>query len=176
MRPSTVTPNSGSDKGGKRGAASAAPEVQPVLAARQIRQLRYQRLEGGGHGQRDHGVEDGAHAQACQPDQQREGQRHRQAAGGAGQHRGPARFQPHAGDGHAIGADAEEHGVRADDAGIAQQQVVAGHQHDEHQDLGRDRERLRSGEQERRGKQQQRHRDQQRAQHHAARRIAGKQT
>jgi hypothetical protein len=37
----------------------------------------------------------------------------------------------------------------ADDAGVAQQQVEAGHQQDEHQHLGRHRQRLGAGEQER---------------------------
>ena len=53
---------------------------------------------------------------------------------------GPRRV---AGDGNAVGADAEEHGVReAHDAGVAQQQVEAGDQHHEDQHLGRHRQRL----------------------------------
>jgi hypothetical protein len=46
----------------------------------------------------------------------------------------------------AVGADAEEHRVgEGDDAGVAEQQIVARHQHDEDQILAADVERLRAG-------------------------------
>ena len=51
--------------------------------------------------------------------------------------------------GDAIPADAVEHGVGEDDAGVAEQQVVARHQHDEHADLRRRAHRLTAREQER---------------------------
>ncbi|MNT38869.1 hypothetical protein D3C72_1750790 [compost metagenome] len=151
-------------------------EVQAVFAACQVRQLRHQCLESGGDGQRDHGVEDGAHAQAGQADQQGKGQRDGQSPRHASKYRGPGRSHPHAGDRHAVRADPEEHGVReADDAGVAQQQVIAGDENDEHQDLRGYRERLRARKQKRRGSQRGHDHDEQQRQHRAARRIAGKQ-
>ena len=52
-------------------------------------------------------------------------------------------------DGDAVGAHAEEHGVgERDDAGVAEQQVVARHQRDEDADARRRIERARAGKQE----------------------------
>ncbi|MCY1303847.1 hypothetical protein D9M70_535730 [compost metagenome] len=151
-------------------------EVQAVLAARQVGQLRDQRLERGRDRKRDHGVEDGAHAQAGQADQQGEGQRYRQAGSGACEYGRPPRLQAYAGDGNAISADPEEHRVgEADDAGIAQQQVIAGHQHHEHQNLRCDGKRFRTWKEERRHGQGGHDRDEKKRQHGAAGRIAGKQ-
>ncbi|KAG1255959.1 hypothetical protein G6F68_010010 [Rhizopus microsporus] len=115
-------------------------EVQAVFAARQVRQLRHQRLERSRDRQRDHGGER---------------QRHDQRATDAGEHRGPAGLHMDAGDRDAVGADAEEHGVReAHDAGVAQQQVVAGDKDHEHQDLGGHGQRFGTGKEKRRcGKQ-----------------------
>ena len=63
----------------------------------------------------------------------------------------PAWPQARERDRHAIGADAEEHGVgEGNDAGVAQQQVETRRQHDEDADLGRDVQRLGAGKQERR--------------------------
>ncbi len=74
----------------------------------------------------------------------------------------------------AVGADAKEHRVgKADDAGVAQQQVVAGHQHDEDQDLGGHIERLGARKDEGRQRQAQQAGDQQRRQQPAAREVVG---
>ena len=138
-------------KGSKRRAAARVGhlKLRPSSPPVKSRQLRGQRLEGRGHGQRDHRVEDRLHAQAEQADQQR--QQPATAASAAPARRPPrqARAQARAGDRDAVGADAEEHGVReADDAGVAQQQVEAGHQHDEDQHLRRHVQRLAAREQE----------------------------
>ena len=84
----------------------------------------------------------------------------------AEQHRVPADPELRQRDGHAIGADAEEHGVReGDDAGIAQHDVVARGEHDEDADARRHAERARAGKEEGREGEAQQHRQQQQAQH-----------
>ena len=62
-----------------------------------------------------------------------------------------------------------------DDAGVAEQQIVAGHQHDEDQDLRRDVKRLRAGKNEGRERQSKQDRQQDGQQHAAARQVVGQQ-
>ncbi|MNR55650.1 hypothetical protein D3C85_1760600 [compost metagenome] len=64
----------------------------------------------------------------------------------------------------------------AHDAGVAQQQVEAGHQGHEHQHLGRHVERLHAREQERRERQAKEQDDQQRGKPAAAREVVGEQS
>ena len=86
----------------------------------------------------------------------------------------PAGAQARQRDGHAIGADAEEHGVgEGHDAGVAQQQVEARRQHDEDADLGGDVQRLGAGEQEGRDRQAQHDGHQQHGEPAAARQVVG---
>jgi hypothetical protein len=151
-------------------------EVEPVLAAGPVRELRSHGHEGGGDGQRDHGEENRPYAQGEQADAQREdgGQDHRDQQ--AHRHRGPGRSHLGRRDADPVGTDAEEHGVgEGNDAGIAQHQVVTGRQHDEHRDLGADVHGTGTGKNE--GRRQQADDDdeqQQRAQQFAARQVRDK--
>ena len=111
--------------------------VEAVLAAGEPSKLRGQDREGAGHRERDHGEEDRAHAQREQADHQRQ-QRPSASAERRAEPRSPSSSGPIACSAmrDAIGADAEEHGVgEGDDAGVAEQQVVARRQHDEDADL-----------------------------------------
>ena len=93
--------------------------------------------------------------------------------GQARQRRGPGRAPAVERQPHAVAAEPVEHGVgEGDDAGVAEQQVVARHQHDEHAHLGRRVDGLRAPEQERRQRQHGQDRHQHHAQHPAARQIA----
>ena len=115
-------------------------EGDAVLAAGEVGELRGEDREERRDRERDHGEEDRLHAQREQAD--------RRTTARAQHQRRPrrrARARPRSapscahGDADAVAADAEEHGVReGDDAGVAEQQVVARDQHDEDADLGRD--------------------------------------
>ena len=152
-------------------------ERAAVLAAGEVGELRRQDGEGRGHGQRHHGKEDGAHAQREQADEQRQRDARHQRDGEARQRRGPGRAPAVEREPDAVAAEAVEHGVgERDDAGVAEQQIVARHQHDEDAHLGRRVDRLRPLEQERRRRQHDQDRQPARAQHPAARQIAGEQS
>ena len=151
-------------------------EGQAVLAAGEVGQLRRQRREGRRDGERDHGEEDRAHAQAEQADQSDSTSETASAqampSASAGQV-GPMRVRR---DGDAVGADAEEHGVReADDAGVAEQQVEARDEDDEDDHLGGDVERLGAGEDERRQRQRDDDRDEHEREPAVARQVVGEQ-
>jgi hypothetical protein len=145
QRPST-SDSKGSNDGLKHaGFLKLRPSSPPVMSL----SCEARVWNAAGHRQRDHRVEDRLHAQREQADHQRQHSDSRSAAPRPHEHRREALAQARAGDRHAVGADAEEHGVReADDAGVAQQQVVAGHQQDEDQHLGRHAQRLAAREQE----------------------------
>ena len=99
-----------------------------------------------------------------------------QGDGQARQRRGPGRAPAVEREPHAVAAEAVEHGVgEGDDAGVAEEKVVARHQHDKDAHLGRRVDGLRSPEQERRQRQRGQDRRQHHAQHPAARQIAREQ-
>ena len=129
-------------------------EGAAVLAAGEVGELRRQDGEGRGDGQRHHGEEDGPHAQREQADQQRQRDARDQRDGEARQRRCPGRAPAVEREPDAVAAEPVEHGVgERDDAGIAEQQVVARHQHDEDAHLGGGVDGLRAAEQERRQRQ-----------------------
>ncbi len=98
----------------------------------------------------------------------------RRAGQPAEEDRAPARAHRVERDRHAIGADAEEHGVgEGDDAGIAKQQVVARDQHDEDADARGRLQAARAGKEERRQRQPDEDRDEHDRQRQAARAVAG---
>ena len=125
----------GSPAAAARGTRKLRPSSPPVSQAScEARTAKARRDR-----QRDHGEEDRAHAQREQPDDEREQRRASGSAiASAERDRGPASARGIERDADAVAADAEEHRVgERDDAGIAEQQVVARHQHDEEADLRR---------------------------------------
>jgi hypothetical protein len=128
--------------------------------------------EGGSDRQRHHGEEDGAYPEREQTDEQRQHDPGNKRDGEARERRGPRGTPAVERKADTVAADAIEHGVgEGDDAGVAEQQVVARHQHDEDADLGRRVDRLRAREQERSQSQCGQDCHQHHAQHPASRQV-----
>ena len=161
-------------EGGAKGAGDF--EGEPIFAAGEAGELADQNRHGGGHGQGDHGKEDGAHTQGKQPDDQRQRGGDGCAAQCADQQAVKAAPQMGGGQRHAIGAQPEEHGVgKADNAAIAQQQIIRGHQHNEDTDARRRIHRAHARKQERGQRQTDQDHDQQGGEQRRAGGVAGEQ-